>query len=52
LIIASAERNSYGIRSKDSILYEDESENALYFWDYLNTAILPSELQKHSSCQR
>jgi hypothetical protein len=40
-ICQSAERKSYGLRSKDSILYEDDSEEALYFWEISNTTILP-----------
>ena len=33
LICTNAERKSYGIRCKESILYEDESPEAMYFWE-------------------
>jgi hypothetical protein len=42
-----AERRSYGLRSKDSILYDDDSEDALFFWELSNTALLPAHLQRN-----
>jgi len=36
-----AERKSYGIKEKDAIRYEDESENALWMWEVTNFKYLP-----------
>lgn len=47
LICTNAERKSYGIRSKDSILYEDESEEALWYWELFNTSLLPQDYLKN-----
>jgi hypothetical protein len=47
LICTNAERKSYGIRSKDSILYEDESEDALWYWELFNTTLLPQTYLKN-----
>jgi uncharacterized protein YlxW (UPF0749 family) len=46
LICSNAERKSYGVRNKDSILYEDESEDALWSWEITNTLLLPASMQK------
>jgi hypothetical protein len=46
-ICQSAERRSYGVRSKESILYEDESEDALWFWEVSNVGVLSASLQKN-----
>ena len=46
LICTNAERKSYGIRSKDSILYEDESLDALWYWELFNTSLLPQDYLK------
>jgi hypothetical protein len=47
LICTNAERKSYGIRSKDSILYEDESEDGLWYWELFNTTLLPQTYLKN-----
>ena len=46
-ICQSAERRSYGVRSKESILYEDTSEDALWFWEVSNVGVLSASLQKN-----
>ena len=46
-ICQSAERRSYGVRSKESILYEDESQDALWFWEVSSVNVLPATLQKN-----
>jgi hypothetical protein len=40
-ICQTAERRSYGLRQKDSIIYDDESEEALWYWEIINTSMLP-----------
>ena len=47
LICSNAERKSYGIRSKESIIYEDESEDALWCWELFNTSLLPQAYLKN-----
>lgn len=44
LLCSNAERKSYGIRDKDSILYECESFDALWSWELTNTLLLPLPL--------
>jgi hypothetical protein len=46
-ICQSAERRSYGVRSKESILYEDQSQDALLFWEVSNVNVLSASLQKN-----
>ena len=46
LICINAERKSYGLRSKESILYEDEQRNAYWSWEITNTSLLPMNVQK------
>ncbi|TNV71357.1 hypothetical protein FGO68_gene12227 [Halteria grandinella] len=41
-----AERKSYGIKSKDAILYIDESADALWHWELFNFSFLPASLQQ------
>ncbi len=52
IISANAERKSYGIRDKDSILYEDTNPDALWYWELFNTTFLPLNLQKSVLSQR
>jgi hypothetical protein len=47
LIPGYAERKSYGVRPpKDAVLYEDESEDALWCWELFNTNMLPASLSR------
>ena len=40
LICTNAERKSYGIRPKESLLYEDNTPEALYSWEVTNLSLL------------
>jgi hypothetical protein len=42
LICQNAERKLYGIESKDSIIYEDESPDASWTWEIQNILLLPA----------
>jgi hypothetical protein len=46
-ICQTAERRSYGLKSKDAILYEDDFEEALWFWEIYNTNVLPASIKKN-----
>ena len=47
LICTNAERKSYGVRSKDSVLYTDDSLDSLWRWELTNTSLLPLLLQRN-----
>ncbi len=44
LICQSAERKSYGIKPSDAICYDDESNEALWFWEISNVTLLPMKV--------
>ena len=52
LICTNAERKSYGIKAKDANLHDDESDNALWFWELTNISLLSQRLQKNSQQER
>lgn len=52
LILSFAERKSFGVRSKDSHLYEDESPDGLWHWELKNTSLLSQNVQRNLQAVR
>jgi len=42
-LMTNAERKSYGIRDKLSLIYDDESNDALWSWELINFKIFSAE---------